>query len=156
MTATAYREDGHFWLQYANLEIDYGLAEYARGHLANAEGLLGHTELVENTRAHMWLVEALNAGSYEEALKLRKDAEEILLRQIEYARGDDEYPFHIYLTHVLNWIRSWEQSRTGKRDALEKLLSRAEEAVRLHPTNRKLRNIRDVVNREYLGTAVTR
>ena len=154
LTSPEYSKDGHFWLQYANLEIDYGLAEYARGHLANAEGLLGDTDLVQSTKAHMWLVEALTAANYEEALQLRRDAERILLDQIERDHGDDEYPYHIYLSHTLNWIRSWEHSRDKKKEALEQLLQLASEAIIRHPSKRKLKSIQQAINREYLTLAV--
>jgi hypothetical protein len=74
-------------LRYANLEVDFGDPLAARPLLANAEGLLGDTDLVLNTKAHMMLREAISIGSHAEAPLLRKDAESILKAQMERA-GD--------------------------------------------------------------------
>lgn len=154
LTSSAFSNDGHFWLQYANLEIDHGEAENARPLLANAEGLLGETSLVLNTRAHMMLREALVASNYEEALVLRRDAEDILLSQMDRVTSDDEYPFHVYLTHLLNWIRAWnhDQPERKKRE-LEDLMQSAKSAIERMPRNRKLQGIYEAIFREYLITA---
>ena len=154
LTADAFTNEGHFWLQYANLEVDEGLAAYARSHLANAEGLLGETDLVLNTRAHMMLREALTVSNYEQALQLRREAEEILLNQMESASSDDEYPFHVYLTHVLGWIRAWAPDRAAKKKQLESLLETARRASGRMPRNRKLRGVFEAIEREYLTLAV--
>jgi hypothetical protein len=154
LASSSYASDGHFWLQYASLEIEYGLPAYARSHLANAEGLLGETELVLNTRAHMILREAEGVEKYEEALRLRREAEDILLRQMERVDDDDEYPFHVYLTHMLRWVRQWSPDRAAKRKDLESLLRTAQAASDRMPTNRKLKGVLDAIKREYLSLAV--
>jgi hypothetical protein len=155
LTAHAFANDGHFWLQYANLEVDYGRASFARPLLANAEGLLGSTDLVLNTRAHMMLREALTVSSAEEAKRLRADAEDILRKQMEFARDDDEYPFHVYLTHILGWIRAWSPDRESKKQDLEELMSLSESVRQRMPRNAKLRGVHDAITREYLALAVT-
>ena len=149
-----YGRDGHFWLQYANLEVDYGQTPLARPLLANAEGLLGDTQLVVNTRAHMMLREALSVESYEEAIALRDESEKILLDQMDRVASEDEYPFHIYLTHMLQWIRRWAPDTRAKRRDLERLVATAKKAMERMPMNVKLKGIHDAIMREYLGCAL--
>lgn len=156
LTSHAFANDGHFWLQYANLEVDYGRASYARPLIANAEGLMGTTDLILNTRAHMMLREALTVSSYAEAMNLRADAEDILRHQMERARDDDEYPFHVYLTHMLGWIRAWAPDQESKKQDLEELLALAKDVCERIPRNQKLREVQNVIMREYLSLAVAR
>lgn len=154
LTSDAFARDGHFWLQYANLEIDHGRAANARPLIANAEGLLGQTDLVEHTRAHMMLREALTVGSFDEAKQLRIDAEQILRHQMNAAAADDEYPAHIFLTHMLGWVRAWAPDRDSKKRELEVLIQLAREACKTMPRNTKLKGVYDALSREYLGLAV--
>src|SRR5690606_6553732 len=77
-----FQNDGHFWLQFANLEIEYGEARNARPHLAYAESLMPNHPFVLTTKAHLALRESRDAMSKEEALALRHEGEEILLKQI--------------------------------------------------------------------------
>lgn len=155
LTASAFASDGHFWLQYANLEVDHGVPAFGRPLLANAEGLLGQTDLVMNTRAHLMLREALTVGSYNEASRLRTDAVELLRFQMEKAKQDDEYPYHVYLTHMLSWIRRWAPDREARKQDLEELLALADSVCKRMPGNTRLKGVRDAVFKEYLGLALT-
>jgi hypothetical protein len=155
LTTHAFSNDGHFWLQYANLEVDFGKASFARPHLANAEGLLGETDMVLTTKAHMMLREALTISSYEEAEALRRDAEDILQAQMSIASDSDEYPFHVYLTHMISWIRAWSPESKKKED-LQHLLATADDACLRMSRNTKLSAVRDSIRREYLMLAVPR
>ena len=80
--AKQFRKDGHFWLQFASLEIEFGQAGYARPHLAYAESIMPDQDQVLTTKAHLALKEALDVSSYEEAMSLRREGEGILLDQI--------------------------------------------------------------------------
>lgn len=156
LTSDAFASDGHFWLQFANLEVDYGKPANARPYLANAEGILGETDLVLNTRAHMMLREALSVASYDDALALRREAEEILTSQIDRAQFEDEYPYHVYLTHMLSWIRQWIADPAQRRRELQSLRDAADDACARMGRNTKLRGVRDAIAREYLSMAIAK
>lgn len=151
-----FRTDGFFWLQYANLEIEYGEPQYARPHVAHAEGVMPDHDQVLTTKAHLSLRESLTATSLEEATALRLEAEQILDDQLRRIGDDDEYPFHVSLTQRLAWIRRWGPLMKAEqvRDYLEALDDLAADAKDAHPTSRRLQEVASVVRKEYLQTAV--
>ena len=148
-----YRRDWHFWLQYTNLELEFGDLQLARVYLAHAESLNPDNDFVLTTKAHLRLREAALAGSRQEALELRSEAEEILLEQFERIGVEDEYPYHVYLTQMLSWIHYWEHETKERREALQLLYNKALEAVELHPRSSLIQAIHDDIKREYLNTA---
>lgn len=149
-----FRSDGHFWLQYTNLEIQYGDLELARAHLANAESLMPDQDQVLTTTAHLCFREALTAATRQEAVTLRSHAEEILIEQISRLGEDDEYPYHVYLTQELAWIEHWETDVVSKKAALGQLDSIAGRALEFHAGSPRIRGIAEQVRRQYLSTAL--
>jgi hypothetical protein len=149
-----FQTDGHFWLQFANLEIEYGEARNARPHLAYAESLMPDHPFVLTTKAHLALRESRDASSREEALALRREAENILMKQIkQYGRGD-EYPYHVYINGTLRWLEKWAESKDEVRAELEHLRKIGLEARGYHAYSRRLKEIIETVERKYLMTVV--
>lgn len=149
-----FQDDGHFWLQFANLEIEYGEARNARPHLAYAESLMPHHPFVQTTKAHLALRESRDAQSREEALALRREAEEILMRQIKESGRSDEYPYHVYIVGVLHWLERWAEGVDSAREELEVLRTLAREARSFHTYSRRLKEVAEEVERKYLMTVV--
>jgi hypothetical protein len=152
--AQYFTNDGHFWLQFANLEIEYGEARNARPHLAHAEALMPEHRYVLTTKAHLALRESFDATSIEDAMALRKEAEEILLTQIRAGGAQDEYPYHVYVNRMLRWVEMWVTDRAEKRKELEKLYHLGQEAVLYHGYSRRIRDVAESARRAYLGLAV--
>jgi hypothetical protein len=114
----------------------------------------GHDQVL-TTKAHLGLRESLNAPSLQEATVIRREAEAILKEQIADIGSTDEYPYHVYLTQGLAWIRRWGPLLDGskRKDFLEELDNLASDAIELHRT-RRIRGISEAIRREYLGLAV--
>ncbi len=144
-----FRRDGHYWLQYANLEIEYGALTYARPHLAHAEALMPRSHQVQTSAAHLIMKESLSAASYDEALRMRRERCDILLDQMSQSTGD-EYPHHVYLTQNLAWIERWESDRTRRIAAMEELKEMAGRACDRYRQSRRLRFVRDRIAHKYL------
>ncbi len=153
--AQYFTADGHFWLQFANLEIEYGESRNARTHLAHAESLMPDHAYVLNTKANLALREALEADSIELAQSYRREAEEILLDQIKLVGASDEYPYHIYINRMLRWIEKWITDRDSKQRELERIREIAREARSYHGYSRRIREIADYAERAYLNLAVS-
>lgn len=149
-----FQNDGHFWLQFANLEIEYGEAPNARPHLAYAESLMPGHPFVLTTRAHLALRESRDVESHEKALALRHEAEEILLEQIKRTGPTDEYPYHVYISGMLRWLERWAIDVTQLRQELENLRALARQARFHHAYSRRIREIAELVEHRYLMTAV--
>src|ERR1051325_585013 len=136
-----FRGDGHFWLQYTNLEIQYGDLNFARTHLAHAESLMPDHDQMLTTKAHLLFRESLSASTRQEALELRIEGEEILLDQIQRLGSEDEYPYHVYLTQMFAWIQHWEQENANRKQALQTLDAVAQEAMSYHSTSPRIRGL---------------
>lgn len=149
-----FQNDGHFWLQFANLEIEYGEPRSARPYLAYAESLMSGHPFVLTTRAHLALRESRDVETLEDALALRREANEILLEQIKGSGRSDEYPYHVYISGTLKWLERWATSVDEVRQELEALLVTADEAVSCHPYSGRLKEVAELVKRKYLLTAV--
>ena len=149
-----FQGDGHFWLQFANLEIEFGEVVNARPHVAYAEALMPEHPFVMTTKAHLALRESRDVESVEEAWALRNEAETVLREQIGRAGATDEYPYHVYLSGMLRWVERWSHGAAGKRRELEELRTLAEEATRRHAYSKKIKDVASSVEREYLMTVV--
>ena len=85
---------------------------------------------------------------------MSKEGEEILLDQIERIGEDDEYPYHVYLTQMLAWVRKWLVEPKDRLGTLEQMNELAEEARINHPTSRRIERIAGAVRAEYLELAI--
>jgi hypothetical protein len=151
-----FRRDGHFWLQYANLELECGEPRFARTHLAHAEGLMPDNDQVLTTKAHLALREALEAASLDNAVALRRSAEEILFEQMSRVGAEDEYPYHVYLSQSLAWIHRWGAllSQDVKMRFLERLDEVGQEAAQNHPLSRRVSDVAQAIRKEYFSLAL--
>ena len=144
-----FRRDGHYWLQFASLEIEYGALEYARPHLAHAEALMPRNPQVVTTRALLTIKESLSVSYYDEATQMLLDAQEALAKQID-TNPKDDYPYHVYLSQTLAWIEIWEWDRDTKIRWMGKLVTVAERALAECGRNPRIGAIVKSVKRSYL------
>ena len=149
-----YQADGHFWLQFTNLEIEFGDVSNARPHLAYAESLMPEHTFVMTTRAHLALRESRDVDTLERAWALRSEAEDILQEQIERFGARDEYPYHVYLSGMLRWVEKWVGSPAEKRRELETLRDLARKAMSRHAYSKQIKDVTETVERTYLLTVV--
>lgn len=147
--------NGHFWLQYGALEVEYGNLDAAENWVRQAKVLLGeHHYPVMATYAHLLLKKATRTSDHEEANRLREEGEQILLSQIAAIGRRDPYPFHILGTQLLQWFRWRVEDRQERKRGYERLKALLEDGVRIHPGRRELRELLAEVTRDYLMMAV--
>ncbi|MDE2794136.1 MAG: SIR2 family protein [Gemmatimonadota bacterium] len=150
-----FRADGHYWLQFASLEIEYGELDYARLHLAHAEGLMPRNPLVVTTRALLTMKEAIGALHYDEAKRMLLTAQESLEKQIE-SKPRDDYPYHVYLSQTLLWVDTWEwEDRGPKLEWMRQLMKVAAQAEKECGGNPRIKEIVKSVKRSYLMLGVS-
>lgn len=148
-----FRRDGHYWLQFASLEIEYGALDYARVHLAHAEALMPNSPQVITTRALLTMKEALAVPYYDEARQMLLTAQESLTDQMA-SQPRDDYPYHVYLSQTLAWIERWERDRSRRIEWMQQLVTVAERAREKCGMNPRIRSIVEHVERSYLMLAV--
>lgn len=146
--------DPHYWLQYGSLELEFGELDFANRYINTAESIAPDHFLIRNAKGHLLLALGVAAGSLREAEAYRSQGEDILNEAIEERGEDSDYPWHILIAHLLDWINTWVADRVQKRKELNALRHRATEACEARPGSSALEQIRDKVERAYLLTAV--
>jgi len=142
------RTEAHFWLQYGLLELEYGNLEYAENYLRQAESLNPKSPFIQNSIGHLYLKQGVLADSETAAYEYRREASEILSRQME--ADDSPYPYHIYCSQRLAWARRW-LAEDALQAELEHLREVMEEARDSYPRNGMLRRLDGDIERAYLG-----
>lgn len=148
--------DGHFWLQYGSLELERGDLDLASRYISTAEALRPTDFLVRNAKGHLLLSLARSASTLREAASLRSEAVALLEELID-ARGDDsDYPWHILVSHSLQYCDTWVRDEAERRIELHTLLQRANEACEARPRSRALQELRAKVERSYMMLSVNK
>jgi hypothetical protein len=152
-----YGEEAHFWLQFGSLELegDGGDLELAENYLRSAASLSPGDGYIENAIGHLLLRKATQAGSLAEAYKLLKEGSELLLERIEASQFKDDYAVDIYCSQRYRWSKVWHYNDRGARAGeLAGLRAIAAKGVEANPLSRRLRRLRDLIERAYLETTV--
>ena len=146
------RHEAHFWLQYGLLELWYGNLELAENYLRQAESLRPNSPYIQTSIGHLYLKQATNADSVTMAYQLRQAGSDILIEQM---RADSSpYPYHIYCSQRLAWLRLWNLERDERKRELEHLRAIMRDALSRYPRSRLLQRLREDVESEYLRLAL--
>jgi energy-coupling factor transporter ATP-binding protein EcfA2 len=144
--------DHHFWLQFGSLELEYGELDSAANYIEQAHKYAPQDEIVQTTRAHLLYKQSLKVNLVETAREMRNEARAILRAQMA-TRPKDYYPYHIYCSQELAWINHWLMSLKEKKNALEELGAFGKQALQVHPTVARLKEIVAQINNSYLDLA---
>jgi hypothetical protein len=148
-------ENGHFWLQYGALEVEYGNLDAASNYVARARAILGdHHVPVMATYAQLLLKKANRVGDLDEAIRFQEEGERILSEQIATVGKRDPYPYHILGSQMLPWLRYRVEDRQQRKKGYERLKRIVEDGLRNHPGRQELRELVTDVTRDYLMMAV--
>jgi tetratricopeptide (TPR) repeat protein len=151
--------ESQFWLQFGSLELEGrgGDLRLAENYLRQAESLDPHDVYTQNAIAHLLLRKGIEADSFDEALKLRAEATEILKPRIEATGLTDAYAVHILCSQRYNWARVWfYENDDEKRRELEWMRELLDQALTVNPRHQRLRHLREMLERAYLQLAIPR
>jgi hypothetical protein len=103
-----YRDDGHYWLQYASYEIEGGGdIALAENYLHQAEAILGSTRQVETAMAHLLFRKAALAQNAAEAGGYKDEALKILRSHMADRSSVSMHALHIFGDQMANYIERW-------------------------------------------------
>ena len=146
--------DFHYLLQRGSLEVEAGDIRLAQNLLEQAYSLVPSDPFVVTEYAYMLLKRASSSPTAKESVALAEEAIALLEEQIE-ARGErDHYPAHVLGSQVLSWTRRGGLPLSERERLLQKVLFRLDQAVRWHPRDKEIQQLRADVQREYLGLRV--
>jgi len=147
-------DDYHFWLQRGSLEVESGNLSRAGNYLQQAfDGGEGDHRL-QTEWAYYLLKSAYEDPRAEGASQKVAEGEKILLDQISQRGSIDSYPYHVYGSQMLGWLRRAPLPDQERQRQLEVVRNRVKEGLNIHPTSTDLRVLVHDLNEEWLMTAV--
>jgi tetratricopeptide (TPR) repeat protein len=144
--------DAHYWLQYGSLELEYGELDFANRYINLANTLAPNDFQIRSARGHLILALARAAQDSTEAVSLRREGETVLNELIDERGDEEDYPWHILISHTLDWIETWVPDLKQKRVELKRLLERSGLACESRPQSHMILKLHDRVRRAYLMT----
>lgn len=147
------RDDYHYWLQRGSLEVESGSLPLARTWLAQARAGDGERDFrVQTEWAYYLIKSAARKPSATDAFRKVDEGEQILLDQIDATGARDSYPWHVYGSQMLAWLRRAPLSEDERARKLEAVLRKLDDAIELHRGNRELNVLRADVEKQWLLT----
>lgn len=148
------KEEAHFWLQRASLELEDGFISLAENFIHQARGIAPEDALIEITFAHFLFQKALEHPGEVDSPDLVATAAGILKAAIAKRGQTDSHPYHILGSQGLAWSRRGLDTFEKKRDYLQNLNMVMAEARTKHPRDEMIGSLFNAVNNEYLNLAV--
>lgn len=142
-------DDYHFWLQYANLELEGkgGDLQFAENYLNQAESL-SDSYYITTARGQLLLKKGVQARTKAEAIKYKQQGEDIILNLIQTRGYEDPYFYHIYCYQIYNWIKNWTLTdENEKKEELNTLKDICEHGTINHPKNKILADMYDSITK---------
>ena len=141
-----------YWLQYGLLELEFGFLQLAENYLRQAESLHPRSDYVRNSIGHLILKKGIKAHDRTSAIQWRDEASLLLEEQM---RGEDSaYPYHIYASQRLVWLRKWVHDKALRKAEIEHLLDVVRHGRDRFGRDRQLKALHAELRREYLWLAV--
>jgi hypothetical protein len=151
------KDDYHYWLQRGSLEVEHATSlTHAGLWLQQARDGGASDYRVQTEWAYYLLKRARLQPARAESAELVEEGRSVLLEQIELHGKADTYPWHVYGSQMLGWLRAAHLPPDELARELETVKKHMDEAVRLHPSAGELRNLRRDIEEEWLMTAVAK
>ena len=147
-------DDYHFWLQRGSMEVEDGNLGRAANYLQQAFAGGEHDHRVQTEWAYYLIKSAHQHPSAPDSAEKVAEGEQILLQQIDRRGEDDEYPWHVYGSQMLGWLRRAPLPARERQRQLEGVKNRVKEGSRLHPEAVALRALARDLEEEWLMTVV--
>lgn len=148
--------DFHYWLQRGSLEVKVGDLDLAENYLDQARGLAPGDYRVKTEWAYMSLKRASRDATSGKP-GWRERAEEAFADLVEAISGrgaNDPYPYHVFGSQGLRYVRRAPLDLQEKERLLDSLRKQVGEATRVHPGVDDLKQLRDDLEKEYLLLSV--
>ncbi len=148
-------DDYHYWLQRGSFEVQFGSLSLARMALAQAkvgDGARDHR--VHTEWAYYLLKSAWKNPTATDALERVAEAKQILIDYIQGYGDRDPYPWHVYGSQVLGWIRVASLSDDECAAELRAVLDVVRDGNAKHPGYADLRTLLQDLEHDLLMLSV--
>jgi SIR2-like domain len=148
------KDSYHYWLQRGAFEVQYGNIRHAGNYLQQAKAGGEHDYRVETEWAYYLLKSAYLNPDAADAHEKVEEGKKILLDQIDRRGSRDVHVWHVYGSQILAWTRQAQLSPDERAGELEFAKVQMDRARMAHPHARKLQQLHDEIEREWLMTRV--
>lgn len=146
--------DYHFWLQRGSLEVESGNLSRAANYLQQAFAGGEHDRKLQTEWAYYLLKSAHQNPRATDAAHKAEEGQQILLDQIDRRGEEDSYPWHVYGSQMLGWLRRAPLPDQERQRQLEIVKNRVKDGAHLHPYAEELRALARDLEEEWLMTVV--
>ncbi|MCG6140660.1 SIR2 family protein [Leptospira mtsangambouensis] len=145
-----FRNDHHYWLQRAAVEIEIGDLAFAQSHISNAIALSPDDPLVIITMHHIELKQELHQPFSIESKEKFSMAITQVKNLIESKSDIGPKPYHIIGFQTLSWVQRKSTTKDEKRELLYAIKSTVEDGVRIYPDDTMLKDLANDIQRTLL------
>jgi tetratricopeptide (TPR) repeat protein len=146
--------DYHYWLQRGSFETEEGDLDLAMNFIEQARAMNPDDAFVINAFAYVTLKRASRNAMDLGAIDAANEAFAILEGLVESRGHRDAYPFHIYGSQGISWVKRSPLPHGEKVKLMERLREVVKAGRELHPGRRDLKDLQRDLEREYLLLAV--
>jgi hypothetical protein len=147
-------DDYHYWLQRGSMEVEAGNLARARNYLQQAFAGGQHDHRLQTEWAYYLLKSAAQNPRATDAAEKVAEGEAILQEQIARRGKNDAYPWHVYGSQMLSWLRRAPLPASERQRQLEIVRNHVREGSRCHPEADDLRMLARDLQEEWLMTTV--
>lgn len=144
----------HYWLQRGAFEVQHGNIRHAGNFLQQAKAGGEHDYRVETEWAYYLLKSAYLDPDAVDARDKVEQAKQILLDQIDRRGTRDVHVWHVFGSQILVWTRKASLSPDERAEELEFARNQMDKGRQAHPHARKLRQLYEEIERDWLMTRV--
>jgi len=144
--------DYHYWLQRGSLEVESGSLPRAANYLQQAFDGGERDHRLQTEWAYYLIKSAHQNPSATDATEKVEEGQRLLLAQIDQRGEQDSYPWHVYGSQMLGWLRRAPLPALERQRQLEIVKNRVKDGVRLHPSAEELRGLARDLEEEWLMT----
>jgi hypothetical protein len=148
-------DDYHYWLQRGSFEVEEGDLGHANNYLAQARAIAPEDQLVLTEWGYLLLKRASKHAADPAAIQEAEEGFQILEEQIEIRGDRDAYPYHIYGSQGLAWVKRSPMGDGARADALDGLREVVQTGIGRHPERQDLKQLITDLDHEYMMLAVT-
>jgi hypothetical protein len=150
--STFFNFDSQYWLQYGSLEVegDGGDLSLAENYIDQAASINPNNPHIQNAKCNLYYKQSSFSNDYLFALEYKRKADELAKELLLSVGKEDPHTHHIYCRGNYYFITKWIKDRTQKVIKLGELKKVIDEAVKMHPRDKKLDIAAQAINRSYI------
>lgn len=147
------QKDHHFWLQYANFELECRSLSLAQTYIDAAESLCSDDPYVILTKTKIGMHRAVESRDLIASKKLFDECIKDLLSLIDGGNSNDAYPYHVYASSLRIWAYEKESEQGVRFSLVEEAERMVNKGLKRNPRDKRLTELLEQLRADkyYIG-----